>query len=89
MHGILRKLVEQGKLPGSFKVPSAGRFGETVRIPLATVLQAEEEWAIPKHSQETAERLPRRKHRGSARPLAHFPELNRSPDAECHEDGLR
>lgn len=28
----IRRLVESGMLPGSFKVPSAGRYGEAVRI---------------------------------------------------------
>jgi hypothetical protein len=39
-------LIQTGRLPGAFKVPSAGQYGEAVRIPLAAVLQAEEEWAI-------------------------------------------
>ena len=42
----VRHLIQDGKLPGAFKVPSAGRYGEAVRVPLAVVLQVEEEWAI-------------------------------------------
>jgi hypothetical protein len=53
----VRRLIQTGRLPGAFKVPSAGRYGETVRIPLAAVLQAEKEWAIAS-KEATAGRKP-------------------------------
>ena len=42
----VRRLIESGHVPGAFKIPAAGRYGETIRIPLAAVLQAVREWAI-------------------------------------------
>lgn len=42
----VRQLIETGRLPGAFKVPAAGRYGEVVKIPLATVIHAEKDWAI-------------------------------------------
>ena len=42
----VRRLIESGRLPGAFKVPAAGRYGEAIRIPLASIVQAEQEWAI-------------------------------------------
>jgi len=42
----VRGLIQSGKVPGAFRVPSAGRYGKAVRIPLAAVLQAEKEWAV-------------------------------------------
>jgi hypothetical protein len=40
------RLVEGRQLPGAFRVPAVGRYGEAIRIPMAAVLQAEEEWAV-------------------------------------------
>jgi len=44
--GRVQSLVLEGHIPGAFKIPSSGRFGETVKIPLASVLLVEQEWAI-------------------------------------------
>ena len=38
-------LVRAGKLR-AFAVPSAGRYGKTVRIPLVSILEAEEAWQV-------------------------------------------
>ena len=54
----IRWLIHTGGLPGAFKVPAAGQYSEAVRIPLASVLQAEQDWAIaPKDA--TAGREPK------------------------------
>lgn len=45
----VRRLVDNGLLPGSFRVPSAGKYGEAIRIPLSVILQAEKDWATPDH----------------------------------------
>jgi len=83
----VRRLVENGLLPGSFKVPSAGKYGEAVRIPLSTIQQAEKQWAISDHGQVQMDRLPRRRRRGSRPKLTHLPELSREHDDECHGVG--
>lgn len=53
-----RSLAESGQIPGAFRIPSVGRYGETIKIPLAAVLETEREWAIAPKGGE-----PRRKPR--------------------------
>jgi len=87
----VRGLVETGQLPGAFKVPSVGRYGAAVKIPLATVLQAEQDWAVVPE-EEAAIRRKRHSRRGGSPPaLKHFPELmsNPVPAAGCHGDAQR
>jgi hypothetical protein len=72
----VRQLVQSGQLPGAFTIPSAGRYAATLKIPLATVIQAEEDWAIVA---QQARQKPRRR-RGDAGPaLRHFPNLAANP----------
>lgn len=81
----VRKLVELGLLPGAFRIPSAGRYGATVKIPLDAVRKAESDWAItPSHVTKPQAR--RRKNRDTTPALKHFPELIDGPErvAECH-----
>lgn len=85
----VRRLIESGLLPGAFRVPSSGKYGEAIRIPLSTVLKAEEQWAIPNHSQNRASTPPRYPRRGGVPELTHFPELTREHDGECREDDQR
>ena len=88
----VRRLVENGLLPGAFKVPSAGKFGEAVRIPLSAILQAEEDWAVAPSNDESEYRKRRGRRRQSASTLENFPELSATPlghAGECHEDGQR
>ena len=75
----VRGLVEGGHLPGAFTIPSAGRYGATLKIPLATVIQVEaEDWAVVPQPQ--AGPKPGRR-RGDAGPaLKHFPKLATSPE---------
>ena len=41
----VRRLIDAGHLPGAFTIPSAGRYGATLKIPLVAVIQAEtEDW---------------------------------------------
>jgi len=83
----IHRLIDAGKLPGAFRVPSAGRYGEAVRIPLSSVEAAETKWSIAPNA-TIAERPPPRP--TSPSPLMkHFPELNHEPhqrDVECRED---
>jgi len=42
----VRQLVESDALNGTFTIPACGRFGKVVKIPLATVLEAESRWQV-------------------------------------------
>ncbi len=83
----VRALVESGKLPGTFQIPSAGRYGATIKVPLSVVVAVEEEWMLSpattlRQSLSSSRRL------GSRRiALKHFPQLNAvpPPDAESRE----
>lgn len=84
----VRSLVESGGLPGAFRVPSAGRYSCTVRVPLASIELAESTWAI----EPSGVCAPRQTRSSPARAsaLRHFPELDSTVgerDAEYHEDG--
>ena len=74
----VRKLVSTGLLPGAFTIPSAGRYGATVKVPLATVLQVEaEDWAVAPAKQGARPKRPRRG--GDSGPaFRHFPKLRAS-----------
>ena len=83
----VQALVGSGKLPGVFKIPSAGRYGETVKIPLASVMAVEKEWEVSPEAQQTNHRHRRGRQTSSPPTLDNFPELSASPpehDDECH-----
>ncbi len=69
----IRSLIDAGFLLGAFKVPSSGKYGETIRIPIEAVRDAESEWAIESES-ATGRKKRRPKRRGAK--LNHFPELS-------------
>ena len=71
-------LVENGELPGAFEIPSSGRYGSTVKIPLAAIRAAEERWAIGAAANGPSNR-PQRRERGSSPSFRHFPELAADP----------
>jgi hypothetical protein len=83
--GRVQSLVLEGHIPGAFKIPSSGRFGETVKIPLASVLLVEQEWAITPEEGRRTKPPQRRQRNGHSPKLKHFPELQAEPgdDAEC------
>jgi hypothetical protein len=70
----VRQMVAGGLLAGSFTIPSAGRYGTTLRIPLDTVLRAEEDWAVVPQPAK-ARPKPRRHGDDSGPALRHFPKL--------------
>jgi hypothetical protein len=76
----VRQLVLAGHLPGSFTIPSAGRYGATIKVPLATVLQVEaEDWAVvPQGNRARPKR--HRQNDDSGPALKHFPKLATSPE---------
>lgn len=81
----VRVLVESGRLPGAFRIPSVGCYGETIKIPLAGVVEIERQWAINGNSGAT--QRPRAARRTSGSPkLKHFPELNRPIGADFPEN---
>ncbi len=69
----IRSLIDAGLLLGAFKVPSSGKYGETIRIPIEAIRDAESEWAI--ESDSATGRTKRRPKRRGAK-LNHFPELS-------------
>lgn len=77
-------LIADGCFPGAFRIPSAGRFGETVKIPLSDVREAQRQWTI--QSDTTSHQI-RQPQRPAGSPLRNFPELNSESDAECPEAG--
>jgi hypothetical protein len=82
----IKSLIETGELP-AFTLPSAGRFGKTIRIPLASVKAAERDWSVlPSH---TASEKRHSVRQPAKRTLHHFPELSGdgSRDPERHEAG--
>lgn len=82
----VRRLVEAGHLAGAFRIPSAGRFGETMKIPLEVVRRAETDWSIAPISESGRKRFRRQRQLGlSANATKHFPELSPSAEsaAEC------
>lgn len=85
----VRQLLECGLLPEAFRIPSAGCYGDTVKIPLSAVLQAETEWRIIPATGTVKRKRDRRNGRLEAG-LRHFPELspNPEPDVECPSSDL-
>ena len=77
----VRSLVMSCQLPGAFTIPSSGRYGATVKIPLTAVLQAEQDWAIAPQLDGHPSRKRRRPRDGLPPKLKHFPELNDRPAA--------
>lgn len=75
----IRHLVESGQIPAAFRIPSSGRFGQAVRIPLASVIALEQAWAIAPTQSRIAKRLPT--HGRPTQCLRNFPELE--------QDGLQ
>jgi excisionase family DNA binding protein len=83
----VRQLINDGRLPGVFTIPSAGRYGAAVKIPLASVVQAEtEDWVLAPDKQGQARpRPPKRGDDGPA--LKHFPALAANPEPASGSPG--
>jgi hypothetical protein len=81
----VNQLVSSGFVHGAFKIPSSGRFGEAVRIPLAAILEVEASWAVTEtrcssQQQKSPDKRP-------VRELKHFPELSSEPVVGCRVGG--
>ena len=72
----VRRLIEAGHLAGTFEIPSSGRYGKTVRIPMEAVLAFERRWQCG-DSHPVSSHLPDRR-----KELRNFPELDLAPDGE-------
>ena len=85
----VQSLVDSGEIRGAFLIPSTGRYGETLKIPYGSVLEAEERWALSSGNNGIRKRAPRT-HNNSQPTLKHFPELDVSPESPVgtHEDEL-
>jgi hypothetical protein len=83
-----RALVDKNIIRDAFTIPSAGRFGKAVRIPLASVLQAQREWTDSPAGHPRLTHPDRHRQNGRFPKLKHFPELRTEPqdDTECPED---
>lgn len=65
-------MIRQGLIPGAFRIPSAGRYGSAVRIPLSHVLSLEDSWQVSPISQTSVQKS---RHRSVSPSSSHFPEL--------------
>jgi hypothetical protein len=80
--------VDHKVIPAAFTIPSAGRYGEAIRIPLASVLLVEQEWSNKPEDNRLLKRRQVRPKNGHSPNLKHFPELQAESgdDAECLGD---
>ncbi|MAT67956.1 MAG: hypothetical protein CMJ58_00350 [Planctomycetaceae bacterium] len=83
----IRQLIESGRLPGAFAIPSSGRYGQAVRIPLSDVTASEEKWSLVPI--EAVGSRPRRAASIGAPALRHFPELAAQLDEADAPDAAR
>lgn len=42
----IRRLIDCGLIPEVFRIPSAGRFGATLKIPLSAIKDVESQWQV-------------------------------------------
>jgi len=85
--GRVQSLVDDGDLRGAFLIPSSGRYGETLKIPYESVLEAEAEWSVNAGDRNKSWKRQPITHKGSRPSLKHFPELDVSPESpvDTHE----
>jgi hypothetical protein len=76
----VRQLLAEGRLQGAFAIPSAGRYGAAVKIPLESIVQAEtSDWLLtPETKGQARPKPPKRGDDGPA--LRHFPALAANPE---------
>lgn len=83
----VRALIRCGRLSGAFQIPSAGRYGATIKVPLSVVVEAEQQWALAIGGRPRTAPPPRKN--GESRVvLKHLPQFNDEPPpaAECPVD---
>lgn len=62
----VRRLIDAGHIPTAFRIPSAGRFGTTLKIPRTVIEQLETDWQV------SPEQPHRRRNPTSALALRHL-----------------
>lgn len=81
----IRELIDAGFIAGVFRIPAAGRYRETLKIPLDSIVEAERDWAVvPATSGLTRSR---KSPPSATAAFRHFPELidDQEPAAESRE----
>lgn len=70
----IKQLIDSGKLPGAFVIPSAGKYEKTIRITAETVSVIESEWSVvPGRSVYFTRK--KKSTVSDSLPLTHFPEI--------------
>lgn len=77
----IKQLIDAGKIPGTFVIPSAGRFGSALRIPVDSVVQAEQDWLVFPRI-DRPRRVSSNDNAASTPSLKFFPELRDQYDSE-------
>ncbi len=79
----VRRLIAEGRLPGTFRIPSSGPYAETVRVPIETVVSVESEWAVGPPAESRSPKA-RRRRGGRSQPgaLKHLQELNEMGESD-------
>ncbi len=81
----VQAMIRSGLIPGAFSMPSCGRFGQTIRIPLARIYEVEARWRLSPQETKLRQKSPQRQSEGGGS-SSHFPELMSEHDAECLSD---
>lgn len=78
-------MIDAGYITGAFVLPSAGRFGRTIKIPMSAVHALEENWKVPTGACVQPQAHIATVAKFGAPRLDHFPELLEATahDAEC------
>jgi excisionase family DNA binding protein len=75
----VRRLIDEGRLPGVFTIPSSGRYRATMKIPVSSVIQVEtEDWVVTPKQPKRARPRPSRQRDDSGPTFRHFPNLRAS-----------
>lgn len=79
----VRRLIDAGHIPRAFRIPSAGCFGTTLKIPRTVIEQLEADWQV------SPEQPKRRRAPKPVLELRHLTGIMTDPEsgAECPGDG--
>ncbi len=77
----IRGLIDAGQIQGAFQIPSAGRFGSTVKIPLCVVESLEADWQVGRTYPK------RRRSPETISGLRHLPGLTIDPESDVEYPG--
>jgi hypothetical protein len=84
----VRQLIRSGHLPGVFTIPSAGRYGATVKVLLASVVRLETEgWALTPEAKGRVRTKASTRSDKSGPAFRHFLKLRASPEQPASGSG--